>query len=88
MEQPAVAVWIAERGKRAVAGVTGRRPADATIPAVRLELRARHGGVKHFADFRSMSGELVACGFDVGDDQVQALGRAGRSRRYVGPELD
>ena len=43
LQQPAVAVRVAERGERAVAGVIGRRPADATA-AVGLELAARVSG--------------------------------------------
>ena len=88
LQQPAVAVRVAERGERAVAGVFGRRSADATVRAVGLELGARRLGVEHLADLDTAGGELVARSLDVGDDQVEALGRAGRGRGDVRAELD
>ena len=88
LQQPAVAVRVAERGERAVAGVIGRGAADAAARAVGLELSAGRPGVEHLADLGTAGGELVARGLDIGDDQVQALGRAGRGRRDVRAELD
>ena len=88
LQQPAVAVRVAERGEGAVAGVIGRGAADATARAVGLELSARRPGVEHLADLDTAGGELVARSLDVGDDQVEALGRAGRGRRDVRAELD
>ena len=85
LEQPAVAVRVAERGERAVAGVLGRGAADATARAVGLEPSARRRVVEHLADLDAARGELVARGLDVGDDQVQALGRARRGRRESVP---
>src|SRR5262245_2570063 len=78
LEQPAVAIWIAETGERKVAGVIGCRPAHSSAFAVGLELSARRPGVEHLADPGTARGELVACGLDVGDDQVKALCRARR----------
>ena len=88
LEQPAVAVRIAERGERAIAGVVGCGPADSTARAVALELSSRRPGVEHLADLGTAGDELVACSLDVGDDQVEALGRARRGRRDVRAELD
>ena len=80
LQQPAVAVRVAERGERAVAGAIGRGPADPTARASGSELRARRPRVEHLADLGTAGGQLVAGGLDVGDDQVQALRRAGRGR--------
>ena len=66
----------------------GRGPADATARAVGLELSARRPGVEHLADLDTAGDEFVARSLDVGDDQVQALGRAGRGRRDLRAELD
>ncbi len=66
----------------------GRGPADATARAVGLELSARRPGVEHLADLDTAGDEFVARSLDVGDDQVEALGRAGRGRRDVRAELD
>src|SRR6267378_2982733 len=88
LEQPAVAVWIAERGERAIACMVGCGPADSTARAVALELSSRRRGVEHLADPGTTGDELVACSLDLGDDQVEALGRARRGRRDVRAELD
>ena len=66
----------------------GRGPADSTARAVALELSSRRPGVEHLADLGTAGDELVACRLDVGDDQVEALGRARRGRRDVRAELD
>ena len=63
------------RGADEVAGAVGRGPADVTV---RAELGAWRPGVKHLADPDPAGGELVACSLDVGDYQIEALGRAGR----------
>src|ERR1700737_579200 len=88
LEQPAVAVWIAERGERAIAGMVGCGPADSTARAVAPELSSRRPGVEHLADLGTSGGELLACGLDVGDDEVEALGRARGGRRDVRAQLD
>src|SRR5438034_8290935 len=66
----------------------GRGPADATARAVALELSARRLCVEHLADLDTVGGEVIARCLDIGDDQVQALGRAGRGRREIRAELD
>ena len=66
----------------------GRGPADATARAVGLELRARRPGVENHADLDTAGDEFVARSLDVGNDQVEALGRAARGRRDVRSELN
>jgi len=44
--------------------------------------------VEHLADLDTASDEFVARSLDVGDDQVEAVRRAGRGRRDVRAELD
>ena len=88
LEQPAVAVRITERGERAIAAVVGRRAADAIVRAGRMEPRAECPLVEDLADLDAPGEEPVAGGLDVGDDQVQPLGRAGRGGGQVRPELD
>src|SRR4029077_15880853 len=83
LKQPAVAVRITKRGERAVAGMLGIRTAD-PLPAkqigfVRAVIHAA-GVVERLADLDAASKQILAGGLDVGDDQVQALGRAGRRR--------
>src|SRR5580658_3293617 len=78
LQQPLVAVRVAERSKRAVAGMIRRGPVEAAVPALRLELGPRRSSVKHLADIDAASGELAARRLDVGDDEVEALGRPGR----------
>src|SRR5262249_9699564 len=58
LEQPTVAVRIAECGKRAVARVIGRRSADAAVRTVRMELRARHRRVEYLADVCATRGKF------------------------------
>ena len=50
LEHPAIAIGVAERGERAVAGMIGRRPADSTACAVALELSSGRPSVEHLAD--------------------------------------
>src|SRR3984957_17705484 len=73
LEQPAIAVRVAERGERAVAGVVGRGTADLAGRPAGLELSPRRPGVKDLTDLRPERGKLFARRVDVGDDQVQAL---------------
>src|SRR5262249_36434102 len=87
LQQPAVAVRITERGKRAVAGMIGRGPADTAATTARPELSSRRRGVKHFADLDAASDQLVACSLNVGDDQVEALRRTSRRRRDFASKL-
>jgi hypothetical protein len=56
LQQPPVAVRVAERGEGAVGGVVGRRPANPAARAVGQELRARRAGVEYLAD-RDPAGE-------------------------------
>ncbi len=88
LKQPAVAVGIGERDERAVAGLPGCRAADAAVCAVLMEPGAGRSFVKHLAGLDAAGDELGACSFDVGDNQVQVLGGAGRGRRDARAELD
>ena len=76
LEQPGVAIRIAERSKGKVAAVTGVRPTDATV-AVGTELSARFQGMEHLTDFDTACNELFASSFNIGNDQVETLGEPG-----------
>src|SRR3984893_17487154 len=86
LQQPAVAVGIAERRERAVAAMLGIRTANPEPPKqVGLVRAGVHptGVVEHLADRDTAAKQLFAGGLDVGDDQVQALGGAGCRRGDV-----
>src|SRR5215510_6250731 len=87
LEQPGVAIRVAERSKGKVAAMTGVRPTDATI-AFGTELGARFRSMEHFTDLDTAGNKLFASSFNVGNDQVEALGRARRGCRYLRAELD
>src|ERR1700753_1390791 len=83
LEQPAVAVGIAEGSERAVAAmlrIDAGNPKSAE--QIWLVLAGMHiaGILKHFADRDAASEEFVAGGLDVGDDEILSPGRAGRWR--------
>src|SRR6266478_6626701 len=85
LQQPAVAVGIAERDPRAVgaplrirARQAALRPGD-TESAVEMEDLARVGAV---------GDELGACGLDVVDDEERSLNRARRGGREALPDED
>src|SRR5262249_31110033 len=90
LEQPPVAVWITERGERAVAATVGIRTAGPTPPEQIGLVRARvHAiAVEHLAHLDAAATKLLAGGRDVGDDQVQALSGARRRRGDVLAEDD
>src|SRR5580700_1827460 len=87
LEQPGVAIWVAERHKGKVAAVTGVRP---TAPAVAFgtELSTRFQSMEHLTDLDTAGNEFFASSFNMGNDQVETLGRARRGRRYLRAELD
>ena len=62
--------------------------AHATARSAGLELSARRPGVEHLADLGTAGGEFAVRSLNIGNDQVQALGRAGRGRRDLRAELD
>jgi hypothetical protein len=68
--------------------IIGRRAADATIRSVVMEPSAGRPFVEHLADLGTAGDELGARSLDVGDDQVQVLGRTGRGRGDARAELD
>jgi hypothetical protein len=91
LEQPAVAIRILERRKRAVASMLGISPADAHAPKqVRLVGTGVHtvGVVEHLADLDAATKQVFAGGLDVGDDQVQTLRGAGCGGGDIGAEDD
>src|ERR1700720_4914193 len=66
LEQPGVAIRVAERGKRKVAAVTGVRPTDATV-AFGTELGTRFRSMEHITNLDTASNEIFAGGFDIGN---------------------
>src|SRR3712207_9249155 len=74
---------IAERGVRAVAAALGIRAADPTAPEqvglVRAGVHVARA-VEGLADLHAATEQLPASGLDVGNDEVQPLGGAGRGR--------
>src|SRR5580698_4881649 len=85
LQQPAVAVGIAERGEGAIAAMLRVCAADSQ-PSEQVRL-VRAGklitGVEHFADRGAVAEQFGACRSDVRDDQVESLGRARSSRGNV-----
>src|SRR5579862_9516845 len=75
LKQPSIAVGITKRSERAVGGMLGRWSANAT-GAVDLELSAWRSGVEHFTHLNTASDKIFARSRNVGDDQVEALGRS------------
>src|SRR5215510_13151861 len=80
LEQPGVAVRVAERSKGKVAAVTGVRPTDATV-SFGTELSTRFRSMEYLTDFDTAGNEFFASRFNIGNDQVETLGRARRGRR-------
>src|ERR1700676_2819349 len=87
LEQPGVAIWVAERGKGKVAAVTGVRSTDPAV-AFGTELGARFRSMKHLTNLDTAGNEIFAGSFDIGNDQVETLGGARRGRRYLHAELN
>ena len=67
--------------------MTGVRPTDTTV-AFGTELSTRFQGMEHLTDLDTAGNELFARSIDIGNDQVETLGRARRGRRYLRAELD
>src|SRR6202011_4387014 len=76
-----------ERSKGKVAAVIGVRPIDATV-AFGTELSTRFQSMEHLTDLDTSGKELFASSFNLGNDQVETLGRARRGRRHLRAELD
>src|SRR3954453_84714 len=85
LQQPGVAVRIAEAGEGAVRGAIGGRAADA---GAGMEPVAQRALMEDLADVDAAGDEVSARGVDVADDQVHALGRTGRGAGRVRAELD
>ena len=91
LEQPAVPVRIAKRGERTVAAMLGVRTVDPDPPKqvgfVRASVHVA-AAVEHLADLNAATKQIVPSSFDVGDDQIQALSRAGNRPSDVLAEDD
>src|SRR5712664_3698323 len=66
LEQPGVAIRVAERRKGKVAAVTGVRPTDATI-AFGTELSTRFQSMEHLTDLDAAGDDLFASTFNMGN---------------------
>src|SRR3954468_14998346 len=75
LQQPGVAVRIAEAGEGAVSGAVGRRAADA---GAGVEPVAERALVEDLADLDAAGDEVGARGVEVADDQIHVLGRTRR----------
>src|ERR1700738_4840309 len=87
LEHPGIAIRVVERSEGEVAAVTRVRPTDATV-AFGTELSTRFQSMEHLTDLDTAGNELFAGSFNMGNDQVETLGRARRGRRYLRAELD
>src|SRR5215467_10934359 len=87
LEQPGVAIRVAKRRKGKVASTTGVRPTDATA-AFGTELSPRFHGMEHLTNLDTVANELFARSFNIGNEQVETLGRARRGCCYLRAELD
>src|SRR5579859_2729031 len=89
LQEPAVAVRVAELGEGAVARPVGRRPGDASLgPAAVESTCVPSCAVENLADHDAVGDQLDACRIDVRDDQVQVLRGAWGSGRKARAELD
>ena len=88
LQEPAVAVRILKCGKRVVARMVRITAAHSATRVVRLELRSGRTRMEHIADLGPPIDELGACGVDIGDDQVEAVGGSGFRLRDLGAELE
>src|SRR6202035_2253214 len=79
LEQPGVAIRVAERSKGKVAAVTGVRPTD-PAGAFGTELSAGFRSMEHLTNLDTARNEISAGSFDIGNDQVETLGGARRGR--------
>ena len=67
--------------------MAGVRPTNAAV-AFGTELSTRFQSMEHLVDLDTAGNELFAGSFNIGNDQVETLGRARRGRRYLRAELD
>jgi hypothetical protein len=88
LEQPTIAVWVAERCEGAIAGVVRRGSVDATSRPFGSELSARRRRVEHLADLGAAGDEVVARSGYVGNDKVEILDGARPCGCDVRAELD
>src|SRR5277367_3011027 len=88
LQQPAVAVRIAECREGPVARAAGGGATEAPARSVEPKLSSGLPGVEDFADLGAARCKRFACGVDIRDDQIKALGGARCRRRQLGAELD
>src|ERR1700730_7465107 len=87
LEQPGIAIRVVEHGEGEVAAVTGVWSTDATV-ALRTELSTRFQSMEHLTDLDTAGSEFFASSFNIGNDQVETLGRTRSGRRYLRAELE
>ena len=80
LQQPTVAIRVAERGERDVTAPLWIRAADRRL--------SRAGTVKHFANVSTVTDEFGPRCLDVGHDEIQTACRARRGRRQSSAEVD
>ena len=85
LQQPAVAVRIAERGERAVVGVFRQPPPDARLAPGVMEYPGRV--VERRRDLDPARGELGAGGVEVVDRELQALAEPGSAPVTPSPKM-
>ena len=61
---------------------------NSTTSEAGTELSTRFQSMEHLTDLDTAGNELFASSFNMGNDQVETLGRARRGRRYLRAELD
>src|SRR5215831_8528289 len=58
------------------------------LTSTRGHSATRFQSMKHLTDLDTAGNQLFASSFNMGNDQVETLGRARRGRRYLRAELD
>src|SRR5260370_7303957 len=75
LEQPGVAIRVAERSKGKVAAVTGVRPTDPAV-AFGTELGARFRSMEHLTNLDTAGNEISPATFAIANHQAHTLARA------------
>src|SRR5690242_11346229 len=86
LEQPAIAIGIAEGGEGPVAAPLRIWTREAVVVTGAVENPGRI--VKHLADVDAARDQRGACRLDIGDDEMESLRRSRRGRRHLGAEDD
>jgi hypothetical protein len=88
LQQPPIAVRIAECGEGAVAGLLGRASSCAGIRTACLELSSWLRRMEHFRDRRAFRDQALSRRINIRHDDVEVVDRARHSRRDLGAELN